>query len=390
VLTGPGRFAGTLAYGLNDRLQVAGFYTDANSVSHGFLFANGQYVTLPDCPGAGTGPNQGTFPIGIAPFGQIVGIYTDSNTVNRGFLLVGGRYTTFNAPNGVKGTDADAINSSGQIVGGYYDSNFVRHGYVLSGGQFTTLDEPNAGTSAFQGTICFGINTSGQIVGQYNDANGGRHSFLLSGGQYTTIDDPNAVGFSQGSGINDAGQIVGNYLDANGVLHGYVLSGGQYTTVDDPSAGPAGSGAIVINNSGQIGGVYYDSNGAYHSYVATPIGSPGAPSSPGGRSSAMRTSLSPAGHPVGGTLTPALVGKVQLVASPAPFSNVEATVSARRGVLVVSSVSVGLGRISTDMPQSQIRSLIRGVPIANAPANVLDLVFANFHDPLAIDEATMM
>src|SRR6516164_2234194 len=48
VLTGPGDFAGTFVSGLNDRLQVAGSYTDANGVFHGFLLANGQYVTLPD------------------------------------------------------------------------------------------------------------------------------------------------------------------------------------------------------------------------------------------------------------------------------------------------------------------------------------------------------
>jgi uncharacterized membrane protein len=379
VLTGPGDFAGTFVSGLNDRLQVAGSYTDANGVFHGFLLANGQYVTLPDNPQAGTLPNEGTFPIGIAPLGQIVGFYVDSHGIEHGFLLVGGRYTTIDAPNGVA-TSADGINASGQIVGWYGDSNDVFHGFLLSGGQYTPLDEPNAGTGAGQGTFCYGINGSGQIVGQYVDANYNGHGFLLSAGQYTTIDDPNAVAANQARGINDAGQIVGSYTDANG-QHGYVLSGGQYTTIDDPSPGAADSAASMINNSGQIVGFYDDANEAYHGYEATPIGPPGAPSSPVGQSAAMSTSLPAAGHPNGGTLTPALVGKVQLVASPASFLNAEARVFVPRSVPAPSGEIAGPGLISITLPQGRIRSAVKAAPSADADINVLDQLFANFHAP---------
>jgi hypothetical protein len=386
VLTNPGHYAGTSVSGPNDRLQVAGSYTDANGVFHGFLLANGQYVTLPDNPQAGTLLDEGTFPISIGPLGQIVGFYVDSNVNFHGFLLVAGHYTTIDAPNGVNNTNAGGINASGQIVGWYSDSNNVFHGFLLSGGQYTALDEPNAGTGAGQGTSCYGINGSGQIVGQYVDTNGVYHGFLLSGGQYTTIDDPNAdpnaVAANRASGINDAGQIVGNYVDANG-LHGYVLSGGQYTTIDDPSAAPEGSLAIGINNSGQIGGIYYDSNGAYHGYVATPIGPPGALSSPVGQSSAMSTSLPAAGHPTGGTLTPALVGKVQLVASPVSFLNAEVRVFVPRSVPAPSGEIAGPGLISITVPQGQIRSAVKAAPSADADIHVLDHLFANFHAPFA-------
>jgi probable HAF family extracellular repeat protein len=50
--------------------------------------------------------------------GQIVGFYEDSNHVEHGFLDSGGTYTTIDPPGSIY-AQADAINAEGQIIGYY-------------------------------------------------------------------------------------------------------------------------------------------------------------------------------------------------------------------------------------------------------------------------------
>ena len=59
---------GTIAYGINGRGQIVGYYGDAQRVGHGFVRAkDGTFTTL-DVPGA-----TGTIAFGINGHGQIVG-----------------------------------------------------------------------------------------------------------------------------------------------------------------------------------------------------------------------------------------------------------------------------------------------------------------------------
>jgi probable HAF family extracellular repeat protein len=274
----PNAVRGTVAFGINARGQVVGYYTDANSGLHGFVLSGGQYTTLDD-PNAGTSPGQGTSPFGINASGRIVGSYFDANGNDRAFLLSGGQYTAIDDPHSTGSffSEAVGINDRGQIVGAYADPNTgATHGTLLSHGQFTTIDDPNA---AF-GTYAFGTNDRGQIVGPYLDSNNSFHGYLLSGGQFTTIDDPNAVpGYYAGTnanGINAHGQIVGYYDDASGLVHGFLLSGGRYTTLDDPNAAFA-TFAFGINDSGTIVGYYVDANFHTHGFLATKVHGDDAP-----------------------------------------------------------------------------------------------------------------
>jgi probable HAF family extracellular repeat protein len=258
---------GSAAFGINSSGKVVGDFTDANSVTHGYLLSGGHYTTIDDPSTVGV-----TNAFGINASGKIVGQYLDANGLNHGFLLSGGHFTTLDNPNAGtgtgQGTTALGINASGSIVGNYTDANGLNHGFLFSGGRYTTLDDSNAGTGTGQGTFAEGINASGRIVGQYIDANGLVHGFLLRDGQYTTRDDPTGVQGSGADGNNDSGQVAGFSFDANGVLHGYLLSGSRYTTFDDP-AGVKGSAADAISDTGQVVGEYFDANGVVHGYLAT-------------------------------------------------------------------------------------------------------------------------
>lgn len=64
---GAGRttFLGTTAQDINENGDIAGFFTDPNNASHGFLLISGQTVMIFDAPGAGTTSDAGTDSQGI-------------------------------------------------------------------------------------------------------------------------------------------------------------------------------------------------------------------------------------------------------------------------------------------------------------------------------------
>jgi probable HAF family extracellular repeat protein len=236
--------------GINNKVQVAGTYTEAGTgLQQGFLKSGNVFTKI-----SPRGAVNGTQAKGINDQGQVVGVSFDLLDHAHAFLFSGGVITTFNAPKGVNGTQANAINNQGQIAGSYSDVNGLDQGFLLSKGVYTTISHPNG---AF-GTRIRSINNNGDMVGEFTDSHSRTHGFLLSRGVFTTIDFPNAS-FTQLSGINDHGDMTGNTFGfVNG---GFVLSRGVFTPLldDEPTAGG-------INNDGQVVG-QTDGLG----FIATPV-----------------------------------------------------------------------------------------------------------------------
>jgi hypothetical protein len=136
---GTGSYQGTgcpgCALGLNQLGAIAGIYSDANSVNHGFLRRPDGDITTFDAPGAGTGSYQGTgcfsdCPVSLNDWGAIAGIYIDANYVYHGYLRSPeGKIVTVD-PVGSIHTFPDGINDSGAITGYYVDANGVYHGFL--------------------------------------------------------------------------------------------------------------------------------------------------------------------------------------------------------------------------------------------------------------------
>src|SRR5262249_18292521 len=110
--------------------------------------ARAQYAYTPIfVPGA-----FNTIASGVNDSGQIAGFYV-ANSVAHGFLLSGAGLTTVDVP-GFFNTLAYGINNAGQIVG-YCDNANVSgqtpHGFLLSAGTFTTLDRPGSSFTQFYG-----------------------------------------------------------------------------------------------------------------------------------------------------------------------------------------------------------------------------------------------
>jgi uncharacterized membrane protein len=181
---------GSAATNINAFGTIAGGFEDnrGNFVGHGLIRRPDGTLTTFNAPGAGTGSYQGTgcpgCALGLNQLGAIAGIYSDANSVNHGFLRSpDGTFTTFDAPGAgtgsYEGTGCPSdcptsLNDLGAITGVYIDANFVYHGYLRSpAGNIVTVDP--VGTIF---TFCVGINDLGTIAGSYADANGVYHGFL--------------------------------------------------------------------------------------------------------------------------------------------------------------------------------------------------------------------
>jgi len=164
--------------------------------------------------------------VGILANGSIAGYFTDDNWITHGYLRAAdGSFTVIDAPGAVLGTWIWAINSQGEVIGDTEDANYQGHPYLrTSDGTFTGIDVPN-GVS----TRPAGINNAGTIVGTFATATTSGpytyHIFLRAAdGTFTAFDAP-SQSFTVGSGISSSNAVVGNYQDANGVYHGFLRPG---------------------------------------------------------------------------------------------------------------------------------------------------------------------
>jgi len=205
----------SFALSLNLRGDIVGGYQDATG-SHGFLY-NGGNVTTIDFPGA-----SGTFAFGINDRREIIGIYSDSAQAQHAFLLRKGVFKTIDLPGGVP-TTPFSINDFSEVVGQYTTvPKTIGHGYLqLKNGKFTTFDAPSAPPNS---TLFISINNLSQILGTWVDTNNLNHNFVMEDGELHDFNLPKSFQASQVSAqtINDFGDIVGLFFDAQNVQHGFV------------------------------------------------------------------------------------------------------------------------------------------------------------------------
>ncbi len=242
-----------LPFSINDSNIVAGGYTDADGVLHGFygppdgsnyttfdftdgstpearfIFNDGSIAGLSLLSGFTYGEEFYRSPTGKIKLlknpdgnvadgvsqggndaGTYVGDYLDTDGVTRlGFEGKSGKYKkAFTLPKlqGVTSTNPRQINNNGVTAGGYIDSSGVQHGFVLKGKKLTSFDAPGS----VNVTTAEGINDAGQVSGLYTDSSGNRHAFLYDSttGTYTTLDPGNGSTAQEAWGINNQGLIV--------------------------------------------------------------------------------------------------------------------------------------------------------------------------------------
>lgn len=219
---------------------IAGYYIDANCVSHGFV-TNPPYTTFKtiNAPGAGTGFTPGTFTLegtsidaftGLNQLGEITG-YSVGSALSASAFVSKPPYTTIttfdveidSAP--VPYTYSSSINLLGTIAGLYYDQSNLEHGFVRSSnGSISTFDASSA-TGAL--TEVSNINLEGAITGYYTLTSGVAYGYVRSPLGSITSFSASGAGTASGQGTfpvsNDLeGGITGYYIDADNVYHGFV------------------------------------------------------------------------------------------------------------------------------------------------------------------------
>ena len=270
---GTGPTQGTIPVRINGGGGLAGFYIDGNQVFHGFVRNAKGTITGPiDDPNAGAGISKGikfrgTVVHSFDTAGDIAGIYTDANSVFHGFLVdINGTFTNVDVPGagaaGVfPGTLPTSMDGAGDITGTYSDANGVNHGFVrllATGAINAPLDAPGAATTGMiAGTVPVGINVTGELTGGYVGANGVFHGFLATASAAAT------PSFSPPPGTYTTPQSVTITDNTTASAIFYTTDGTTPTTGSTPF-----SSAIAVNSTETIEAIAA-ANGFSNSAVAT-------------------------------------------------------------------------------------------------------------------------
>ena len=160
--------------GVNNHDVAVGFYTNGQGNNRGFEYNiithRFSRVLKPGAPAGTAGPSLTAAAINNR--GDVAGFYTNSRGVTVAFLKYGyGRFLTL-AVRGASMTQAFGVNDRDEVVGSYTvgtGNNAVMHGFTWRPGHgFTTVDDPHGiGT-----TIINGVNDRGDLVGFYTDSAG--------------------------------------------------------------------------------------------------------------------------------------------------------------------------------------------------------------------------
>ena len=204
------------AFTTNGLGQIGGVYLDDAGVRHGFILHPGGTVQSIDMPGA-----FGTQVYGLNDRGQFIGLYSDAAGADHAYVNRNGTFENADLPDGVL-TVPLSINDSGQIVGEFVKTEGTTgYGYIqYTDGRFTLHTAPD---SPPEQTFFISMNNRRQILGAWFDADGFAHNFIRRHGRYTPFDLPDSMGaiYVQAETINDQGDVVGYWFDSNWVAHGF-------------------------------------------------------------------------------------------------------------------------------------------------------------------------
>jgi uncharacterized membrane protein len=160
----PGPNSFTYMLSINNSGLVVGFAGSDTIRWQPTLYENGKYTFL-QIPGAYDGVAWG-----VNDRGQVAGYYLDNSGALHNFVKTGDNYAIYDLE-----ANFTAINNRGQIVGLFYDPTGTQHGLFFDHGVTTLVDPPGS-----VATWLYAINDHGQAVGFYFDQAGLAHAFEVN------------------------------------------------------------------------------------------------------------------------------------------------------------------------------------------------------------------
>jgi hypothetical protein len=168
--------------GINDHDITVGFYTNGQGSNRGYTYniRTKQFtrVLVPGYPTGTAGPSLTAAAINNR--GDIAGFYTDKHGKTDAFLdYKHGKFRTLDYP-GATATQAFGVNDRDEVVGAYTvgtGSGATMYGFTWTPGRgFVSVDDPQGrGTTTING-----VNDGGDLVGFYVDATGNTDGFLAT------------------------------------------------------------------------------------------------------------------------------------------------------------------------------------------------------------------
>jgi len=247
ITIGPESSPYAVADGINNSGLVTGYYEDADSVFHGFVWHDGQFKTV-DYPGAAY-----TLLYGVNNPGLAIGYYNDGTADHVvTYAVRSGAWGKLPDMPGYPLNQGYGINDAGFAVGNAFSSTAaVAWEWDPFRRTYSYLAVPGA---AAYSTSPSGLNDFNQVAGYYTDADGNYHGFIERGGHYTIYNAPGATE-TYPDGINDWGVLQGQWDDANYNAHGFLATVlGYFQSVDCP--GSAATAVVGINDKLAICGGY--------------------------------------------------------------------------------------------------------------------------------------
>jgi probable HAF family extracellular repeat protein len=275
-MTNLGVFSGdsfSTAYAVNDAGVVVGNSTpgiNGKAFSWQGAGLTDLSLTVPGAISAVGINNQGAFIGTTLNNTDENGIFT---SLSHGFLYSNGQLTRLPIPTTVDNVIADytfeALNHNGVVAGhvDYQDNSSLP--FLLENGAVTLL--PMTGNAAFT----TGINVKKEVVGTIQASGGLIQPALWSAGQLITLPLPMGYHAGGASSINSTSQIVGTATSGTGVSHASAITWSGTAVVSLDQLLPQNSGwsyltvANGINDAGQIVGAGVI-NGQTHAFLMTP------------------------------------------------------------------------------------------------------------------------
>jgi hypothetical protein len=239
---------GTNVSGINDNNTIAGMYTTADTIEHGYFGTLAGSYTSFDYGGTALGTEARS----INNAGNIVGFAPDSgfNSGPEFFRAADGTITTFKKSHVVLDGIAQGINKRNVSVGDYITDpdTMAQTGYEGRNGRYRSDLTLPVDTTRVDGRA---ITSAGAVAGWYEDTGHLQHGFIQRGEGFQTVDADDS-GTTNLEGLNDKGIATGAVLDADENFHAFTLDTNTDTLTWIEVPGAATVQAWGINKKGLV------------------------------------------------------------------------------------------------------------------------------------------